>query len=371
MDPRVYAGKDEGQESARNTDRLHTSKSALATRLQPFAPFGPREASSGARSRRQYSRSGMGPAIETRQLTKYYGRHRGILDVDLAVESGEVFGFLGPNGSGKSTTIRLLLDLLRPTDGSATVLGLDPRTSSLELRRRIGYLPGDLAMYGNMTGRQLCKYFSSLRSLDTSDAVVQLADRLQLDLDRPIDEYSTGNRQKVGLVQAFMHDPELLILDEPTSGLDPLMQQEFYALIDEVKGRGRTVFLSSHVLPEVEHIADRVAIIREGQIVVVEQVAVLKQRAVRQFDVVFAEAVTLAEFEHLDSVVSANLSSNQRHLNLRVTGPVDEVIKAAARYEILNLTSQEGDLEEVFLDYYRGDDELSDEDEAPDLVGQS
>jgi ABC-2 type transport system ATP-binding protein len=297
----------------------------------------------------------MAAPIETEQLTKYYGQQRGVLDVDLRVEDGEVFGFLGPNGAGKSTTIRLLLDLLRPTDGTVRVLGLDPRASSVELRHRIGYVPGDLALYDNMTGRQLCRYFAALRSVDVTESVERLARRFQFDLDRPIGDHSTGNRQKAGLIQAFMHDPELLILDEPTSGLDPLMQQEFYALIDETKARGRTVFLSSHVLPEVEHVADRVAIIREGQIVVVEEVAVLKQQAVRRLDLAFAEPVILADFAKLSSVVSADVSPNRRRLSLRVSGAIDEVIKAAAHYEVLNLTSQDGDLEEVFLDYYRSD----------------
>ncbi|MCP3988560.1 MAG: ABC transporter ATP-binding protein [Actinomycetia bacterium] len=294
----------------------------------------------------------MGRAIETEQLTKYYGQHRGILDVDLRVEEGEVFGFLGPNGSGKSTTIRLLLDLLRPTDGTVRVLGLDPRTSSVELRHRIGYLPGDLALYDNMTGRQLTQFFASLRSVDVTDSVARLARRFDFDLDRPIGDLSTGNRQKAGLIQAFMHDPDLLILDEPTSGLDPLMQQEFYALIDETRTRGRTVFLSSHVLPEVEHIADRVAIIREGQIVVVEELAVLKQQAIRRLDIAFAEPIILADFADLKSVVSADVSANRLRLSLRITGAIDEVVKAAAHYEVLNLSSQDGDLEEVFLDYY-------------------
>ena len=306
----------------------------------------------------------MAPPIETEQLTKYYGQQRGILDVDLRVEEGEVFGFLGPNGAGKSTTIRLLLDLLRPTDGTVRVLGLDPRASSVELRHRIGYVPGDLSLYDNMTGRQLCKYFAALRSVDVTESVERLARRFQFDLHRPIGDHSTGNRQKAGLIQAFMHDPELLILDEPTAGLDPLMQQEFYSLIDETKSRGRTVFLSSHVLPEVEHIADRVAIIREGQIVVVEEVAVLKQQAVRRLDLAFAEPVILADFATLDSVMSADVSPNRRRLSLRVTGAIDEVIKAAAHYEVLNLTSQDGDLEDVFLDYYRRDPD-PDPDPAP------
>lgn len=302
----------------------------------------------------------MDPAIQTLRLTKFYGKHRGIEDVDLSVEQGEVFGFLGPNGAGKSTTIRILLDLLRPSRGSASVFGLDPRAASTELRRRIGYLPGDLAMYYQMTGRRLCQYFSSIRGLDTTDEVAVLAERLQLDLDRPIGDYSTGNRQKVGLVQALMHKPELLILDEPTAGLDPLMQQEFYALINEVKQEGRTVFLSSHVLPEVEHVADRVAIIRDGKIVVVEKVTVLKQRAVRRLEIDFADPIPVEAFRRLSSVRSADLSHDGRRLLLRIAGPVDEVVKLAAGHEVLNLSSHEGDLEDVFLDYYRGENGSAD-----------
>ena len=297
----------------------------------------------------------VGAVIQTSQLTKTYGRHRGIVEVDLEVRAGEVFGFLGPNGAGKSTTIRILLDLLRPTSGTATVLGLDPRRSSLEVRRRVGYLPGDLALYERLTGRQLCRYFAAIRGIDTSSRVAELAERLQLDLDRPIGDYSTGNRQKVGLVQALMHDPELLILDEPTSGLDPLMQQEFYRLVDEARAEGRTVFLSSHVLPEVEHVADRVAIIREGEMVVVEEVAVLKQRAVRRLDIDFDDPVGIEAFEHLPSVVSATSGVGGHRVGLRVAGPIDEVVKEAARHRVLNMTSHEGDLEDVFLDYYRGE----------------
>ena len=296
----------------------------------------------------------MESAIQTLELTKFYGRHRGIESLSFSVAAGEVFGFLGPNGSGKSTTIRILLDLLRPTAGQAVVLGLDPRRSSVELRRRIGYLPGDLAMYDQMTGRQICRYFASIRGLDTSAEVERLAERFQLDLDRPIKDYSTGNRQKVGLVQAFMHRPELLVLDEPTTGLDPLMQQEFYGLVGEAKEEGRTVFLSSHVLPEVEHVADRVAIVREGQIVVVEEIAVLKQRVVRRMELEFGEPVRIEDFSELASVRSADLSPGRRRLILQIEGTVDAVIKEASEHQVLNLSSHDGDLEEIFLDYYRG-----------------
>ncbi|MEM9563610.1 MAG: ABC transporter ATP-binding protein [Actinomycetota bacterium] len=294
------------------------------------------------------------PAIRTLGLTKFYGRHRGIENVDLVVERGEVFGFLGPNGAGKSTTIRLLLDLLRPTAGAASVLGLDPRRDAVAVRSRVGYLPGDLSMYGDMTGRQLCTYFAALRGLDTPLEVEILARRFDLDLDRRIGDYSTGNRQKVGLVQALMHEPELLILDEPTSGLDPLMQQEFYAVVDEIRNAGRTVFLSSHLLPEVEKVADRVAIIRNGRLVVVDEVATLKARAVRRMEIHFGRQPDPEPFAQLDAVRRLDRSDDGLTLILVVEGSIDAVIRCAARYPVHNIVSHDGDLEDVFLDYYRG-----------------
>lgn len=295
------------------------------------------------------------PAIRTLGLTKYYGRHRGIENVDLTVERGEVFGFLGPNGAGKSTTIRCLLDLLRPTAGAASVLGLDPRRDALAVRQRVGYLPGDLSMYPEMTGRQLCTYFASLRGLDLPPATDRLALRFDLDLDRRIGDCSTGNRQKVGLVQALMHDPELLILDEPTSGLDPLMQQEFYALVDEIRSAGRTIFLSSHLLPEVEKVADRVAIIRDGGVVVTDEVATLKHRAARRLEINFGRPIDPEAFEHLRAVRRLDRSEDGATLMLVVEGSIDEVIKRAARFEVHNIVSHDGDLEDVFLEHYRRD----------------
>jgi ABC-2 type transport system ATP-binding protein len=298
------------------------------------------------------------PAIRTLGLTKFYGRHRGIENVDLTVERGEVFGFLGPNGAGKSTTIRCLLDLLRPTAGAASVLGLDPRRDAVAVRSRVGYLPGDLSMYGSMTGRQLCVYFAALRGLDPPVEIDVLAKRLALDLDRRIGDYSTGNRQKVGLVQAFMHRPELLILDEPTSGLDPLMQQEFYALVDEVRNDGRTVFLSSHLLPEVEKVADRVAIIRDGEVVVVDDVSTLKSRAIRRMEIQFGTAPDPTPFGELDAVRRLDRSDDGKTLMMVVEGSIDAVIKCAARSQVHNIVSHDGDLEDVFLDYYRGGDRV-------------
>ena len=301
----------------------------------------------------------MPPVIATEQLTKYYGKTRGIENVTFDVREGEIFGFLGPNGAGKSTTIRVLLDMIRPTDGRASVLGLDSRADSIEIHRRVGYVPGELVMYEKMTAREMLTYFAGLRNLDGLGKAPELAERLQLDVDQRIRSYSSGNRQKVGLVQAFMHDPELLILDEPTSGLDPLVQQEFYRLIFELKAEGRTVFLSSHILPEVERIADRVGIIRNGRLVVVEQVSALKRKAVRKLEMRFAAPVPESEFSNLETVRSTEREDKGRVIILTIEGSVDPVIKAVARHELVNLVTHEGDLEEAFLAYYtngRGSD---------------
>lgn len=292
-------------------------------------------------------------AIATNGLTKYYGRHRGIEDISLDVRTGEVFGFLGPNGSGKSTTIRILLDLIRPSKGTALVLGQPPRKAGPVLRQRIGYLPGDLALNEDMTAERLLGYYASIRNMSSMRAVNALAGRFRLDMSRKIGEYSTGNRQKVGIVQAFMHDPELLVLDEPTSGLDPLMQNEFYALIEERKSKGRTIFLSSHVLPEVERVADRVGIVADGQLRVVEEVQTLKARARRRLELHFAEPVPAAAFRRLFPVRAATANADSTIISLQVEGPIDDVIKAAARYPTVNLFSHDGDLEEIFLRYYR------------------
>ncbi len=290
-------------------------------------------------------------AIESAGLTKDYGGGRGVFDLDLAVRRGEVFGYLGPNGAGKTTTIRLLLDLIRPTRGRAEVLGLDPRTASVEIRRRLGYVPGELALYERLTARDLFTYFGSLRGGVDRKGVEVLARRLDLDLGRRIRDLSHGNKQKVGLVQAFMHRPELLVLDEPTSGLDPLVQQEFHRLLLEVAEEGRTVFLSSHVLHEVEHIADRVGIIREGRLVVVEGVGALKAKAVRRLELQLARPAPADAFHGLPGVRGVEVEGAT--VRLEVTGSVDAVIKRAAELEVLDVTSHEPDLEEIFLAYYR------------------
>ncbi|MFH1689579.1 MAG: ABC transporter ATP-binding protein [Candidatus Eisenbacteria bacterium] len=292
-----------------------------------------------------------GFAIETRGLTKRYGEHRGIIEVSLEVPEGEIFGFLGPNGAGKSTTIRLLLDLIRPTSGSASVLGLGSQTDSLEIRRRSGYVPGELALYDNQTGQQAIRWFAGLRGgIDTSYAF-ELAERFRADLDRPVGKLSTGNKHKVAIIIALMHRPELLILDEPSTGLDPLVQQEFQAVLRETRAEGRTVFLSSHTLSEVERVTDRVGIIREGRLVVVERLTDLKTKAVRHLEFEFDQPAQEGMFAGLEGVREARIEG--RIANVAVSGAVDLVVRAAAALPIVNIRSIEADLDEIFLAYYR------------------
>jgi len=246
-------------------------------------------------------------AIETEGLTKYYGEARGIEDVTLTVEPGEVFGFLGPNGAGKTTTIRTLLDLLHPTRGSARVFGLDSRRDSVAIRARLGNLPGDFGYGKHSSGREALALLARLRGLDDLSRAEELARRFRAELDRPLGQLSRGNRQKIGLILAVFHRPELLILDEPTSGLDPLMQEEFLSLLREERERGCAVFLSSHELDEVERACDRVGIIRGGRLIAVERIADLLEKTTehRRVDVEFAEPVELEEVRRLPGVISA------------------------------------------------------------------
>ncbi|MFV1970907.1 MAG: ABC transporter ATP-binding protein [Acidimicrobiia bacterium] len=290
--------------------------------------------------------------IETSGLTKFYGDAPGIIDLDLEVRQGEIFGFLGPNGAGKSTTIRTLLNFLIPTRGSGKVFGLDIQKDSVEIRRRTGYLPGDLAMYDRMTAREFLLYFANLRKMDTRKRVEELASRFELDLDRRIKDYSSGNRQKVGLVNALMHDAELLILDEPTGGLDPLMQQEFHELLEEVRDEGRTVFLSSHILPEVERLADRVGIVRDQRLVTVDSVEAFKGLSKATVTIRFASIPDPAAFASLESVTDVDTRNGGDTLVLTVEGTVDAVLKRAAAEEVLSISSRAGELEDVFLSYY-------------------
>ncbi len=289
--------------------------------------------------------------VHTEELTKYYGKRRGIVGVNLDVRPGEVFGCLGPNGAGKTTTIRTLLGLLRPSGGAATVLGYDIVRQSLELRRSIGYLPGELTIYDDLTGAEFLGYLGHLRGGVDWVFVEQLADRLNCELSPRIRSLSHGNRQKLGLIQAFMSRPSLLILDEPTIGLDPLMQQEFYQLLAEVRKDGRTVFLSSHIMPEVERVCDRVAIIRDGSVVAVEDIATLKRRALRRLEIHFAEPVSAERFNGIDGVRDVTVQDSI--LSCTVVGELDALVKAAAESHVVNVISHEPSLEEIFLTYYQ------------------
>jgi ABC-2 type transport system ATP-binding protein len=292
-----------------------------------------------------------GPAVLTEGLTKRFGPVRAVDALDLEVFAGEVFGFLGPNGAGKTTTIRLLLDFLRPTRGSATVLGgsgADP-----EVRRRLGYLPSDLRVDPRYRAEELFAFLGSLRGRTDTSFLSALLERFDLDPTRPIGELSTGNRRKVGIVQAFMHRPRLAILDEPTSGLDPILQYEFLTLVRELVAEGTTVFLSSHVLPEVERVADRVGILRRGRLVTVAKVGELRARARQRIDLYVAGDADLTVFDGVPGIVE--VSARDGLVQLVVEGRVDATLKAAAGLRVDRIVTREADLEEVFLEYYRED----------------
>ena len=296
------------------------------------------------------------PAIQTLALSKTYrGGVRALSGLDLSVEHGEVFGFLGPNGAGKSTTIRLLLDMIRPTEGQALVLGLDSRRDGVAARRRLGYLPGDLRLYDRLTGNEQLASLTRLRGSVDRGLRNSLVERFGVVLDRPIRELSKGNRQKLGLVQAFMHRPELLVLDEPTGGLDPLLQHEFRLLVRETAATGSTVFLSSHSLDEVQQTADRVGIIRGGRLVDVDAVASLRERALRHVTVIFAAPVDPEPFAALPGVRVQHVDGTI----LRLAAPepaMNGVVKLAAQHGIVDFLSEPADLEEIFLDLYREGD---------------
>jgi len=283
-------------------------------------------------------------------LTKFYGKTRGVEDLDFEVKPGEVFGYLGPNGAGKTTTIRTMLDFMRPTRGRIRVLGMDSKERSIDIHRRVGYLPSELALYPSMTGHEHLEYFANLRGGVDERAIQALAERVGCDLTVRIKSLSHGNRQKVGLIQAFMHRPDLFVLDEPSQGLDPLVQQEFYALVAEAREEGRTVFISSHVMPEVERLCDRVAIIREGKLITVEDVGDMKARSLRTIGFHFAAPVPAAEFERLPNVREVQVLGDT--LRCSVTGPMDALIKLAARFDVVNVQTAEASLEDIFLAFY-------------------
>jgi ABC-2 type transport system ATP-binding protein len=302
-------------------------------------------------------------AIETHGLSKRYGQQRALIGLDVTVAAGTVFGMIGPNGAGKTTTMRLLLDIIRPSHGHVRVLGADPRTGGPALRRRIGFLPGEFRVTGRATGRELLEFYARVSGTVGSDAIGDLAGRLDLDLTRPAATLSKGNKQKIGLVQAFMHRPDLLLLDEPTSGLDPLVQREFLAMVREARDRGQTVFLSSHVLSEIQHVADTVAILRAGKLVTTATVEGLRESAVRHVRVTVdaGEAAALqAELAALPQV--ADLASSPGAsgvggvtLAASIASNLHDVVRVISRYRVLDLVAEEADLEEAVLRYYGTD----------------
>jgi len=312
-------------------------------------------ASAGAKEQNPYMTTSAAPApIRTEGLTKYYGKVHAIEGLDLEIERGEVFGFLGPNGAGKTTTIRALLHFVFPTRGRASILGLDCVKDAVAIRRHIGYMPSEYALYPNLTGAECLRYYANLRGGVDETEVTRLATRLDADLSRKVSDLSTGNRQKVALIAAFMNRPELLILDEPSTGLDPLMQQELQGIIRETSADGRTVFLSSHSLAEVERVADRVGILREGHLVVVERVDTLKRKAIRRLDLEFDGPVAADALAAVPGVRSVEAHGNS--LSVTFEGSVNALLRVALEHEVVNLNSREADLEEIFLTYYRGDE---------------
>ena len=293
-------------------------------------------------------------AIQTQGLTKDYGNGRGVLDLDLEVEQGEIFGFLGPNGAGKSTTIRLLMDMIRATRGSARILGHDSSSESVAIKKIVGYLPGEFPDFGRMRGGEVVGYMAGMRRIRADARVTEVSDRLHLDLSQRFRAYSRGNKQKLGLVLAFMHDPDVLILDEPTGGLDPLMQQEFYAIVRSARDAGATIFLSSHVLSEVEHICERAAIIRDARLVRVLALKELHDLRTRRIEIVFSDATAIDRVRSTPGVDNVEVDGSWIRCNVR--GPIQALIDSIAGAGVVDLTTHEPTLEETFLRLYRAEE---------------
>ena len=289
------------------------------------------------------------PVIVINNLHKSYGKVQAVKGISIRVEQGEIFGFLGPNGAGKTTTIRCMLDVIRPTSGTLRVLGLDAQRDKMELHQRIGYLPGDVRLPGQMTGKQVINYFSRLQGREPV-LLDDLVARFDVEIKRPLKSYSKGMRQKIGVVLAFMCDPEVLILDEPSSGLDPLLQRTFNEFLLQEQARGKTIFMSSHIMSDVEKVCQRVAVIRQGEIVTIEEVEKLRQKAGQRVTVEFGDAVSADEVARMPGVSMVTSHNHAYHFN--VSGSMDALIKTLSRHEVLRLQAEEAPLEEVFLKFY-------------------
>jgi ABC-2 type transport system ATP-binding protein len=287
--------------------------------------------------------------IEINNLTKTYGKARGISDISFNVEEGEIFGFIGPNGAGKSTTIRTLLSLIYPTSGSATIFGKDCIQYAPEIKKEIGYLPSEVFYYENMKVKDLLNYSASFYKKDCSKRIKDLAEIMDLDLNKKIDDLSLGNKKKVGIVQGLLHEPKLIILDEPTSGLDPLMQQKFFELLEKENKKGATILFSSHILSEVQRLCNRVAIIKEGKIVTVEKISTLQENTYKKFKIETKLPVDLDYFQ-ANGVNKLEVKENVTSFLFR--GNMNEILKKITTLEITNLWIEEPDLEEIFMHYY-------------------
>ncbi|MEH7074525.1 ABC transporter ATP-binding protein [Neobacillus drentensis] len=287
--------------------------------------------------------------IEINNLTKNYGKSRGITDISFHVEEGEIFGFIGPNGAGKSTTIRTLLSLIYPTSGSATIFGKDTIQFAPEIKKEIGYLPSEVFYYDNMKVKDLLKYSASFYKKDCSKRIKELAEIMDLDLNKKIDDLSLGNKKKVGIVQGLLHEPKLIILDEPTSGLDPLMQQKFFELLEEENKKGATILFSSHILSEVQRLCNRVAIIKEGKIVTVEKISTLQENNYKKFKV---ETKAPLDPNHFNISGVNNLEVKETITSFLFRGNINDIMKKIADIELVNLWIEEPDLEEIFMHYY-------------------
>ena len=292
-----------------------------------------------------------GLPIKIERFHKNYGPNPAVEDLTLMVEKSEVFGFLGPNGAGKSTTIRSLLNFLTPSDGKISIFGLDSVKNSVEIKKHIGYLPGDISLYGSMSGLQLIKYLTRLGRNTDWNYVEILASRLQISLDTRIGTLSRGNKQKIGLIQAFMHQPDLLILDEPTSGLDPLMKQFFFKMVLEMKDMGNTIFISSHDLNEVQTICDKAAFIKSGKLIGIENIKEDFDFSMRRYTATFDQPVNPKEFTNISSV--SDIAQNENKLTVTVSGNVSEFLSKLSDLHPVDLSEEDTSLEDIFMKYYK------------------